>query len=146
MCHNCHESGAELLAACDACDGLGVVEKRRTTDSNGEPFYQVHNCKRCNGRGTQVLVTCPVCDGQGLLGETKTLSVSIPRGVSEQHEIRLIKEGNMMRDGIHQDLVLRIVEKKVPGWRRVENDLFWVETITPHEVSSMLDEGYYLLI
>lgn len=144
MCHNCHGSRAELLTTCDACGGSGVLGRRRITNSS-IPVEQVHNCKRCNGRGTQVLDACPICNGEGFLGETKTLSISFPRGVSEGHEIRLIKEGNMMPDGSHRDLVLRIVEKKVPEWRRVENDLFWVETITPHEASGMFDEVYYLL-
>ena len=83
-------------------------------------------CPECGGSGLKRRRICPTCHGTGRVLKTKTLEVTIPRGVRDGQRIRLVGQGG---SGIHGgppgDLYLVVhVQQQDETFEREGDDLF----------------------
>jgi molecular chaperone DnaJ len=98
------EIRVDVAAQCDACDGTGA---KAGTQARGCPTCHGHGkvraqqgffvvertCPTCHGRGEVIAEPCGECRGEGRVERSKTLAVTIPRGVDEGTRIRMTGEG-----------------------------------------------------
>jgi len=107
-CLGCSGSGAEpgsKKITCATCGGRGVV-------ASGFGFFNVsQTCPSCSGQGEAIEKKCTKCRGSGRVRVNKTLTVSIPAGVSTGSVLRLRGEGNYGR-GANGDLYLHVYVRR----------------------------------
>ncbi len=105
-CSTCRGTGSEAGAAsesCPACGGAGVMQFSQGT------FAFNRQCPYCNGTGRRTGSPCGTCGGQGRVEKTKSVSVKIPAGISEDARIRLAGLGDKGSGGAPDgDLILKI--------------------------------------
>jgi len=93
-CPTCGGSGAEpgtKPVTCPTCHGSGEV--RRVQQTFLGSMVQVQTCPTCNGRGEVIEHPCHTCHGTGLTRRTSKRKVTIPAGVDNGNQIRIIGEG-----------------------------------------------------
>ena len=56
-------------------------------------MVNVTACPRCRGEGKIVETPCETCQGDGRTERKRTLRVTIPAGIDEGHQIRLVERG-----------------------------------------------------
>jgi molecular chaperone DnaJ len=90
QCGACEGSGAKpgtTARGCPTCQGHGKVRAQ-------QGFFVVERtCPTCHGRGEVIAEPCAECRGEGRVERSKTLAVTIPRGVDEGTRIRMTGEG-----------------------------------------------------
>jgi molecular chaperone DnaJ len=105
-CSTCGGSGAKpgtVPYTCPTCSGSGLVSRSQGAFAFSEP------CRDCRGRGSIIDEVCPECAGEGISTRTRTLTVRIPPGVSDDQRIRLAGQGEPGRGGAHAgDLYVRV--------------------------------------
>lgn len=77
---------------CPNCNGNGEI--RRTQQSLFGRFVHTATCPHCKGEGTVINNPCHQCKGSGKERIKRKLTVTIPPGVDEGHQMRLSNEGN----------------------------------------------------
>lgn len=93
-CSTCGGTGAEpgtRPVTCSTCKGQGEVRQVHQTFLGS--MVQVVTCPTCNGRGEIIESPCHTCHGTGLERRTTKKKVSIPAGVDNGNQIRMINEG-----------------------------------------------------
>ncbi|MBR6021878.1 MAG: molecular chaperone DnaJ [Kiritimatiellae bacterium] len=112
-CPDCHGTGASSgsrTETCPDCRGTGQVVR-------GNSFMQfAQTCPRCGGRGKIIRHPCRRCGGEGRAKVQRTISISIPAGVSDGSRLRVTGKGEGGSRG------------GPPG------DLFVVLSVRPHEL------------
>jgi molecular chaperone DnaJ len=105
-CSTCGGNGSKpgtQPRTCPTCSGSGLVSRSQGAFAFSEP------CRDCRGRGTIIDEPCPECAGEGISTRTRTLTVRIPPGVSDEQRIRLANQGEPGRGGAHAgDLYVRV--------------------------------------
>ena len=105
ICDICHGSGAEpgtKTTTCPTCGGSGEIR-------SSQGFFSVRRtCSRCHGSGSIVTMPCKNCRGTGTIKKPKTISVNIPKGIDDNTQLRVSKEGEAIAGGIPGDLYLYI--------------------------------------
>jgi len=105
-CDECLGSGAEKgskAETCPTCHGAGQVRMQQGFFSLSQP------CPTCDGNGKIIKNPCRKCSGQGRVEKTKTIEVSIPKGVETGSRIRLAGEGEAgLKGGPTGDLYIFI--------------------------------------
>jgi DnaJ-class molecular chaperone len=82
-------------------------------------------CPRCGGTGTVDGKLCHECRGTGTVSVTKTLDITIPRGVSDGQRIRLAGQGGLgFGGGPSGDLYLVVHIAHDPLFERRGDDLY----------------------
>ncbi|MDY0018073.1 MAG: molecular chaperone DnaJ [Candidatus Delongbacteria bacterium] len=126
-CSNCNGSGAKDISSktkCSTCSGTGEI--RTVQRSILGQFVNVSPCPHCDGTGEVILDKCPMCSGEGRVREDKTVSVTIPAGVSEGQYLTLSGEGNTgKRGGPSGDLIVIIQEKEHKFFHRDRENLYY---------------------
>jgi len=126
-CSNCNGSGAKNISSkskCSTCSGTGEI--RTVQRSILGQFVNVSPCQHCDGTGEVILEKCPMCSGEGRVREDKTVSVTIPAGVSEGQYLTLSGEGNSgKRGGPNGDLIVIIQEKEHKFFHRDRENLYY---------------------
>jgi|LauGreDrversion4_2_1035121.scaffolds.fasta_scaffold67194_2 molecular chaperone DnaJ len=92
VCSVCKGSGAKpgtKPVECSTCGGQGQVAQAGL----GGLFRMVTTCPACAGRGSVVKDRCGECRGQGRTTVQRTLSVRIPKGISDGQVVRVAGEG-----------------------------------------------------
>jgi len=115
ICDHCNGSGAEgnSFEDCKTCNGSGKISQIART-----PFGIINRvtiCNTCTGQGKTIRKYCKICKGKSTIEKTKTVRISIPVGVDNGNQIRLLGEGE-------------IGEDNAPG------DLYVVVHVRPHEI------------
>ncbi len=124
-----------MMLACEACDGTGSSDGKRTTCAtcNGhgqvrmrQGFFTVQQaCPTCRGQGTVIENPCGQCHGAGRVRGTRKLSVKIPAGVDNGDRIRLSGEGHAGNAGAAAgDLYVDIRVRPHPIFQREGDDLY----------------------
>lgn len=92
-CGTCRGTGAEPghLKNCTACGGTG--EKRNVSKDGYRQVVTIAPCPACHGQGKIIEKPCTACQGKGILKKTRTIEVSIPRGVEDGQYLRISGEG-----------------------------------------------------
>ncbi len=126
-CETCNGKGAKdssSVRKCSSCDGKGEI--RTVQRSILGQFVNVSPCHACGGQGEVILEKCPMCSGEGRIREERTVSVTIPPGVSEGQYLTLSGEGNTgKRGGSPGDLIVIIQEKEHKYFHRDRENLFY---------------------
>ncbi len=119
-CAKCGGTGANKGSTpitCPACAGTGQM--RQVSNSVFGRVINVAPCRQCGGEGRIISDPCPKCDGHGRVRKQKTISVSIPAGVSTGNYIPLPGEGHAGRNGSpHGDLIVVVEEEEHPVFGR----------------------------
>jgi len=125
-CGRCNGTGAEpgtSPTTCPQCKGTGEI--RRVQHSILGSFVNVSTCPRCRGEGKIITTLCTECHGQKTVRRTRTIAVSIPKGVDDGSQLRLAGEGEAgSHGGPPGNLYVVISVKPHPFFVRRENDLF----------------------
>ena len=108
-CEPCKGSGAKAgtsASTCGTCQGAGRVRAQ-------QGFFTVERtCHACQGQGSIIKEKCGTCRGNGRVEQTKSLKITIPKGVDHGRKIRIPGEGEAgFKGGGHGDLYL-IVQVK----------------------------------
>lgn len=93
------------LFQCDVCHGRGMEEgKSATTCPDCEGTGQMHynrglfmfaqTCNRCGGNGYIITEPCKNCSGQSRKQKLEKLTVTIPRGIFDEAELRVAGKGD----------------------------------------------------
>ena len=93
-CDTCKGNGAKpgtLPENCKTCNGTG--QQRVTSQTLFGQMTQVVTCQTCRGEGKIIKERCPKCKGQKRVRITKTLEVTIPKGIDSQQSLRLEGKG-----------------------------------------------------
>jgi molecular chaperone DnaJ len=93
-CPRCGGSGAEpgtTPVRCTECNGSGQV--RRVQRSILGSFVSVTTCPVCQGEGQAVTAECAECHGQRQVYATRRRTVTVPPGVDQGTQIRVVGEG-----------------------------------------------------
>jgi len=121
-CDECLGSGAAKgtkAETCPTCHGAGQVRM-----SQGF-FSMSQTCPTCGGQGTIIKNPCKKCNGQGRVEKTKTIEVSIPKGVDAGSRIRLGGEGEAgIKGGPSGDLYIFISVKSHKVFNREGENLY----------------------
>ncbi len=99
-CEECGGSGAdpvEGMQTCLQCQGSGrVVSDRRTLLGT---FRSVSSCQVCRGSGRVPRKPCGKCRGRGVYRKSRSISVTLPAGLSEGHCLTLRGQGHHPGEG-----------------------------------------------
>ncbi|HOC23316.1 MAG TPA: molecular chaperone DnaJ [Anaerolineaceae bacterium] len=124
-CPTCGGSGAEpgtRPVTCSTCRGSGEV--RRVQQTFLGSMVQVQTCPTCNGRGEVIEHPCHTCRGSGLVRRTSKRKVSIPAGVDNGNQIRIMGEGQPgVNGGPSGNFYLELEVEPHPYFRRSGNDV-----------------------
>ena len=121
-CDECLGSGAEKgtkAETCPTCHGAGQVRMQQGF------FSMAQSCPTCGGNGKIIKNPCKKCHGQGRVEKTKTIEVTIPKGVETGSRIRLAGEGEAgIKGGPHGDLYIFITVAEHEVFHREAENLF----------------------
>jgi molecular chaperone DnaJ len=83
-------------------------------------------CGRCRGLGRIVETPCHTCRGDGRVEKKRTLRVTIPAGIDDQHQIRLSGEGEAgPLNGVPGNLYVVAHVDEHPQLKRRDTELFY---------------------
>ncbi|MDR1532659.1 MAG: molecular chaperone DnaJ [Clostridiales bacterium] len=109
-CDACKGSGAKagtVAESCKHCGGTG--QERVQQQSIFGTMTTVRSCSVCGGEGRIIKEPCPVCRGAGAVRRSKTLKVSVPKGIDNGQSIRLGGRGEPgAKGGLAGDLLVTI--------------------------------------
>jgi molecular chaperone DnaJ len=121
-CPACSGTGAEPGTSpekCTACGGAGSVSVSQGAFAFSQP------CPQCLGRGVRNAHPCRACRGEGSLKRTRSITVNVPRGVSDGAKIRLAGQGEAgIAGGPAGDLYLLVRVGAHPEFERRGNDVY----------------------
>lgn len=127
-CKDCGGSGAAAdtqMKTCPACGGSGQVTTQKRT-----PFGVVQTaqtCDRCRGKGKIIEKPCPKCSGTGRIRKNRTVTVTIPAGISQDQILNVGGHGNSgYNGGPSGDLHVYINVRKHDLFERKGDDV-WCE-------------------
>ena len=126
-CDTCNGSGAKPgthAESCRECNGSGQVRVMQQTLLGS--MTTVRTCSKCGGEGKVVKDPCGTCRGSGKVKATKTLNITVPKGIDTGQSIRLSGKGEPG-------------EKGGPS-----GDLLITMQIQPHKVFSRQGNNLYL--
>jgi len=126
-CQTCKGSGAKPgthAENCKECGGSGQVRVVQQTLLGS--MTTVRACTACKGEGRIIKEPCTTCRGSGKVKATKTLSITVPKGIDTGQSIRLAGKGEPG-------------EKGGP-----DGDLLITMQILPHKLFSRQGNNLYL--
>ena len=89
-CPDCKGTGLGengKVVTCPECGGKGrVVSVQRTFLGD---MQTATTCKKCNGTGSSIENPCPECEGQGRVPERQRVTVKVPAGIRDGHQLRV---------------------------------------------------------
>jgi molecular chaperone DnaJ len=126
-CETCGGTGAEPGSSpitCPQCKGTGELRQVRSTMLG--QMVNVTMCGRCRGQGQIVETPCHTCRGEGRVEKKRTLRVSIPAGIDDEHQIRLSGEGEAgPLNGVPGNLYVVTHVDEHPQLKRRDTELFF---------------------
>jgi len=130
-CKGVGTSARSVVTRCAKCSGYGELPEQRTSDLMADLFGPKdasepaqRGCPACAGFGTLIENPCPDCAGDGRVTTTRTLTVSVPKGLYDGARIRLSGQGGTgPGGGPAGDLFLEVAEGKDPVFGRDGDDL-----------------------
>ena len=121
-CSECHGVGGFGEKTCDYCHGSGyVISEQRSLFG---VVQSRSSCPKCNGHGKSVERICSKCKGTGQGKAKKTISIHIPEGVDNGHQLRISGKGEAgLNGGANGDIYFEIHVKESSFYERNEEDL-----------------------
>jgi molecular chaperone DnaJ len=127
---------------CDTCKGKGLkagtdVNQCATCQGTGQVTYRQgffaysQTCATCGGEGFTIPHPCPACSGHSRVQKLDKFSVSIPKGITDGTELRILDKGDAgVFGGPTGNLYIRIHVTQDKHFRRVGDDLECNITLT----------------
>ena len=124
-CASCGGSGAakgSSAETCTTCNGSGQEQVMQRTMFGS--MMTSRTCSQCRGTGKIIKNPCGDCHGTGRRRVTKTIKVSIPRGVDDGQRVRVSGGGEAgVRGGASGDLYVYIFIRPHELFQRRGNDV-----------------------
>lgn len=127
-CKVCKGTGASEgtnLKTCPDCRGTGQVTTAKRT-----PFGTVQTsqaCEKCRGKGKVIEKPCAKCSGVGRIRSSRTVTVTVPAGISQDQILNVGGHGNSgYNGGPAGDLHVYVNVKKHDLFERKGDDV-WCE-------------------
>jgi molecular chaperone DnaJ len=121
VCETCKGTGAQKgskAKQCETCKGTGQLNFQQ-----GFYIYS-QQCTTCNGLGFVIPLPCETCKGQSRVQKYDTFSLSIPRGIFDNAELKVTGKGDAgVYGGASGDLLLRIKVLPDKTFKRIDDDL-----------------------
>lgn len=112
-CNGCNATGSKTgkVTTCTTCHGQGVV---LTTQQSIFGMVQAQTiCPTCNGTGSKIVDPCNICHGQGIVDGSDTIDIQIPKGVSEEMQLKISNQGNACKNkGLNGDIIINFTINK----------------------------------
>lgn len=120
-CETCKHQGTApgtSATACSHCKGAGQVHVQQGF------FAFAQTCQQCHGNGFSIPSPCKDCKGQSRVQKYDKFSVTIPAGIYDGAELRVVKKGDAgIFGGDAGNLHLKISVMADKKFKRVEDDL-----------------------
>ena len=120
-CEECSGSGAEKNSkpeSCTQCSGSGQVFFKQGF------FNFAQTCPRCGGEGLIIKDPCKKCKGQSRIQKYGTISITIPKGIFDQADLRIQGKGDAgIYGGTSGDLYIKVHVIADKQFHRVNDDL-----------------------
>jgi len=120
-CDTCKGKGAQpgtTIQSCVACKGMGQIQYRQGF------FMYAQTCSTCAGQGYTIPSPCPDCKGQSRIQKYDKFTVTIPQGIYDGAELRIVGKGDAgVYGGPAGDLFLKIKVEPDKKFTRAGNDL-----------------------
>ncbi len=128
-CEECHGKGGFEEKTCEYCHGSGyVVTEQRSLFG---VVQSRSNCPKCEGTGKTFKKICSACRGTGQVKKKKNISIHIPEGVDNGHQLRISGKGEAgINGGPNGDIYFEIHVEENSFYRREEEDLYVEVPIT----------------
>ena len=124
-CGTCGGAGNEPgtnPVTCNSCKGQGEIRQVHQTFLGS--MVQVVTCPECGGRGQVIPTPCHTCRGTGLERKTVKKKVSIPAGVDNGNQMRMVGEGQPgLNGGPNGNFYLELDVAPHKFFRRQGNDI-----------------------
>lgn len=127
-CKGCGGTGASEgthLKTCPVCSGSGQVQTQKRT-----PFGVVQTsqpCDKCRGKGKIIEKPCPKCSGAGRIRSSRSVTVTVPAGISQDQILNIGGHGNSgYNGGPSGDLHVYVNVRKHDIFERKGDDV-WCE-------------------
>jgi len=120
-CSTCKGQGAKSksdIITCHKCHGYGQVQVQQGFFSYAQP------CRDCQGQGFKIKTPCSDCKGQSRRKEQEMVTISIPKGIFNDADIRVPGKGDAgVYGGSSGDLFLHISILSDKKFHREGDDL-----------------------
>lgn len=124
-CGTCNGSGAEPgthPAPCATCKGQGEIRQVHQTFLGS--MVQVVTCPDCQGRGEIISMPCHTCRGRGLDRKTIKKKITVPAGVDDGNQMRMMNEGQPgVNGGPNGNFYIELEVAPHKFFRRRNNDI-----------------------
>jgi len=130
------------FAECETCKGTGCAKGTKPTTCSqckgtGQLTYQqgfymyTQHCGTCHGLGYQILSPCTTCGGQSRVQIYDKFTVSIPRGIYNNAELKVGQKGDAgVYGGPAGDLLLQVTITPDKTFSRTDDDLICTLSLT----------------
>lgn len=126
-CSPCRGTGTQpgsTSRRCGTCQGTGEV--RRVLQSLFGPFVTVATCERCRGQGRTTDTPCEHCQGSGREQVKRRVFVTIPAGVDDGTNVRVVGAGEAgPSGGPAGNLYVALTVTPHPHFLRRGNDILY---------------------
>jgi len=120
-CSTCRGQGAKSksdITTCHKCHGYGQVQVQQGFFAFAQP------CRDCQGQGFRIKSPCSDCKGQSRRKEKEMVTVSIPKGIFHNADVRVPGKGDAgVYGGPSGDLYLHINIEKDKRFHREDDNL-----------------------
>lgn len=130
------------FATCQTCTGTGCAKGTKATScaqckGSGQMHYQQgfymysQHCSNCRGLGYLIPAPCAACGGQSRVQIYDKFSISIPKGIFNNAELKVGQKGDAgVYGGPTGDLLLQVTITPEKAFSRVEDDLVCTLALT----------------
>jgi molecular chaperone DnaJ len=127
-CKDCQGSGAAPGAKVETCRTCGGAGQQRMQQGF---FVLTRPCTTCDGAGRIPTRPCPACEGTGTVRRDDTVPIAVPPGIESGQAVVLEGAGEAGAHGLPPgDLVLRIIVREHPVYKRDGDDVHVVRPVT----------------
>jgi len=121
ICATCAGKGAKpgtSAQICSTCNGAGQQQYRQGFFAFSQP------CSTCAGQGFIIPSPCTECKGQTRIQKLDKFSITIPKGIYNNAELRVQGKGDEgVFGGGAGDLFVRIIVAQDKKFKRIDDDL-----------------------
>lgn len=122
-CEKCNGKGGHNEQSCSRCHGSGTITEEQRTMFGA--FVSKTTCPECGGKGKTYKEVCTECKGQGKKKKRKTLSVTVPQGVSTGQQIKIKEKGEAgINGGPNGDVYVEFYVEEHEIFKRDGNDIY----------------------
>ena len=131
-CIICKGKGGDKTKCCNNCDGNGYVF---ITLQNSPTFRQTiqTKCDNCNAKGYKIIEKCRACNGSCNIKDKKIVDLHIKKGAKNGDQFLFEKYGDELINEQPADLIIILVEKNHPIFKRNGNDLYITKDISLYD-------------